>query len=158
MKNNFLITGLKRKDFLWLDSMTTEELEAKNIKKQIVDSSFGFPCRISLKEGVVGETAYLLNYHHLSNQSPYDATGPIFVILGKSEAALQLNEIPSVIYDRFTSLRCYDTSEMIIDAYLYEPKSLTSENISHILANEKIAFIDVHNAARGCYSARINRA
>ncbi|ALS03014.1 hypothetical protein ATZ33_17000 [Enterococcus silesiacus] len=158
MKNNFLITGLKRKDFLWLNAMTTEELEAKNIKKQIVDSSPGFPCRISLKEGLIGETTYLLNYHHLSMQSPYDATGPIFVTLGKGESALQLNEIPSVIYDRFTSLRCYDILGMIIDAYLYEPKSLTPEVISHILANDKIAFVDVHNAARGCYSARINRA
>ncbi|MCA5012373.1 MULTISPECIES: DUF1203 domain-containing protein [unclassified Enterococcus] len=157
MENNFLISGLKRKDFLALDSLTAEELEEQHIKKQIVDRSPGFPCRITLREGTVGETIYLLNYQHLKKQSPYDAAGPIFVIAGTDEAALEINEIPAIIYNRFTSLRCYDSSGMMIEAYLYQPKTLTAKDICHILTNKNISFIHVHYAARGCYSARIDR-
>lgn len=157
MKNNFLFKGLKKDQFLYLDRLTQKELQRKHIKKLIVDEESGFPCRVSMKEGKIGETFYLLSFQHLNNHSPYDASGPIYVTLDNEEATLEVNEIPPIVFNRAISLHCYDINSMMIEGHIFEPRTLTSRIIGDILNNEDIFFIDAHNAARGCYSSRIYR-
>lgn len=156
-KNNFLIKGLAKKDYLYLTQLSDTELAEQGIIKQTVKCLPGFPCRVSLVDGEVGDTAFLLNIQHNRAHSPYAGSGPVYVIPDKDEAKLEINEVPDVIFSRMISLRCYDQKDLMIDAFIKEPRTITSEMIQQILENKNIAYIDVHNAIRGCYSAKINR-
>lgn len=157
IKNNFLIKGLAKKDYLYLTQLSDTELAEQGIIKQTVKGLPGFPCRVSLADGAVGDTAFLLNIQYNDAHSPYAGTGPVYVIPEKDEARLEINEVPDVIFSRMISLRCYDQKDLMIDAFIKEPRTITAEMIQQILENGEIVYIDVHNAIRGCYSARVNR-
>lgn len=157
MKNNFKVVGLKKADFQYLTQLSNEELETQGIRRIIVDSYPGYPCRISLKDAAIGDEVYSLSYTHHPVNSPYRSSGPIFVNLNVEEADTEDNSIPEVVYRRKISLRCYDKDGMMIEAHLKDENTISPEMISDILDNSKISYIDLHNAIPGCYSSRIIR-
>jgi Protein of unknown function (DUF1203) len=55
------------------------------------------------------------------------------------------------------SLRAYDATNMMVDADLAECEAV-EPLIERLLANPKVAYIHAHNAKRGCYSGKIERA
>jgi hypothetical protein len=58
---------------------------------------------------------------------------------------------------RLLSLRGYAADGMMLEAELVEG-SVMEPVIADIFANPAVSYIHVHNARRGCYSGRIDRA
>jgi hypothetical protein len=58
---------------------------------------------------------------------------------------------------RLLSLRAFDADGMMIDADVVEGARMEPV-VARFLAQPQVAYIHVHNAKRGCYSGRIDRA
>jgi hypothetical protein len=54
------------------------------------------------------------------------------------------------------SMRGFDEDGMMADALITQPGEADA-GIRKLFANPEIAYIHVHNAARGCFSARVER-
>lgn len=156
MKYDFIISGIKQNEVQHLFSLNEIELQAKGISKIKVDEKPGFPCRVSLKDADIGEEILAFNYEHHKANSPYRSSGPVFVRFGIKEAELKKNEIPKMLEHRYLSLRAYDNGGMMIDATTIEGKTLKN-TIQTLFSNEKVNYIQVHNAKPGCYNCQIDR-
>lgn len=157
MKSDFKITGISKKEIQALFNLNQQELAQKGIKKLIVDENPGYPCRVSLEDAAVGEEILAFNYEHHKVNSPYKASGPVFVRLNAQEVVLQKNEIPKILIHRVLSLRVYDAAAMMIDAQTTEGKHL-KDAIHGIFANKKAQYIQIHNSSPGCYNCQVDRA
>ena len=62
-----------------------------------------------------------------------------------------------VMRTRLLSLRAYDGEGMMVDADVVDGKDIESV-ISRFFALPQVEYIHAHNAKRGCYSGRIDRA
>ncbi|HST30127.1 MAG TPA: DUF1203 domain-containing protein [Chthoniobacterales bacterium] len=122
-----------------------------------MDAKPGFPCRVSLQDAEIGETVILLPFVHHSVDSPYRASGPIFVRENAREADLDVGEIPEVVSTRTMSVRAYDKNSMMIDGAVV-PGSEIKAHIEKLFADPKIAYRHLHNAGAGCYSCSVERA
>jgi len=58
---------------------------------------------------------------------------------------------------RLLSLRAYDAADMMIDADIAEGEDVELL-IARLLSNPAASYLHAHNARRGCYSGRIDRA
>jgi Protein of unknown function (DUF1203) len=157
MKTNFQIIGLQRAHFEPFFSLNDKELAAKRARRMIVDAKPGFPCRIGLADAEIGETVILLPFVHHDIDSPYRASGPIFVREKAKSANLALGEIPEVVASRTMSVRAYDKKGMMLDGAVV-PGSELKPHIEKIFANPKIEYLHLHNAGAGCYSCKVERA
>ncbi len=83
--------------------MDNLELEKIGATKMIVDEFPGFPCRVSLQALNFGEEVILLSYKHHKTNSPYQASGSIFVRKVAKTAILDINEIPKMFNHRLLS-------------------------------------------------------
>jgi len=152
----YRITGLDPEPFRPLFAFPDEELERRGMRRMTVTDN-GFPCRVSLVDRPVGEQVILLNHvsHDIAN--PYRASHAIFVTEGEDQAADYLDEVPPVFEKRILSLRGFDADGMMADALLAQPGE-ADEGIRKLFANPAIQTIHAHNATRGCFSAKIERA
>ena len=96
----------------------------------------------------------LLNYQYHSVNSPYKASGPIFIRKGAT-AKLDVNEIPHMLHHRYLSVRGYNADSMIVEARVTEVN--VRENIDGIFDNKEVEYIHILNAKPGCYNAFVNR-
>jgi len=154
---NFQIVPLRLKEFLPLFELSDSELAERGAHRMIVDANPGFPCRVSLQDAEIGEHVILLNYTHHPADSPYRATGPIFVREKAIEAKLRPGEIPAVVRRRTLSVRGYDAEGMMKNAQVVEGRILEG-TIADFFADDRIAYLHLHNAGAGCYSCRVDRA
>jgi len=154
---NFQIAPLPLKEFLPLFGLSDAELAKRRARRMIVDVSPGFPCRVSLEDAEIGERVILLNYMHQPAESPYRATGPIFVREKAAEAKLHRDEIPAAVQRRTISVRGYDAEDMMKGARVVEGRDL-AEVIGEFFADNHVAYLHLHNAGAGCYSCRVDRA
>ncbi len=114
----------------------------------------GFPCRVSLVDRDVGEKVILLNHVSHDVANPYRASHAIFV--ADSEPAEFVDRAPPVFERRLLSLRGFGRDSMMADALIARPGEADAA-IRKLFGNGEIAYIHAHNAARGCFSARIDR-
>ncbi|MFJ7744805.1 DUF1203 domain-containing protein [Peribacillus sp. NPDC097295] len=156
MRNNFQIFALQEKEFTNLFLMNEEELKSIGAVKMIANVNPGYPCRISLKDAEVGEEVFLLNYQYHNVNSPYKASGPIFIRKEATTAKLDINEIPQMLQHRYLSVRGYNADSMIVEAKVTEGENLR-ENIDEIFDNKKVDYIHILNAKPGCYNCLVNR-
>jgi len=156
MKYDFIISGIKQNEVKHLFNLNEKELQARGISKIKVDEKPGFPCRISLEDANIGEEILAFNYEHHKANSPYRSSGPVFVRFGVEEAKLKKNEIPKMLEHRYLSLRAYDNGRIMIDATTIEGKILNN-TIQTLFSNEKVKYIQVHDAKPGCYNCQIDR-
>ena len=154
---NFRITGLDPKQFSHLFGMSDEELAAQGATRYVVDEKPGFPDRIEMRDLDIGERAILINYTHLDASSPYRSSHAIFVREGAQTSYDAKNEIPDVLSGRLLSVRAFDKDAMMTDAQVIEGIELQTW-IARAFADDNVDFIDVHNAHRGCFAARVTRA
>jgi hypothetical protein len=89
--------------------------------------------------------------------SPYRASGPIFVRQGVTETASFVNHVPPQQRIRLLSVRAYNSAGIMVDADVREGTLLESV-IYRMFERDDVAFLHAHNAKRGCYSCRIDRA
>jgi hypothetical protein len=151
----YRIAGLDPAPFKPLFGLSDAQLAERGIVRMSVTDP-GFPCRVSLTEREVGERVLLLN--HLSHDvaNPYRATHAIFI--GEAdEPATFVDDIPPVFEGRVLSLRGFDASGMMADAVLAQPGEADAA-IRKLFENPQIETIHAHNAVRGCFSAKIERA
>jgi Protein of unknown function (DUF1203) len=154
--NNFQVKALPYNQFAHLFSANDEELQNIGAIKMIVNEDPGFPCRVSLQDAAIGEEVILLPFQHHKTDSPYQATGPIFVRKNATEATLAVNEIPTMLLHRLLSLRCYNKEGIMINANVVEGKVI-NETLLVSFTNTEIAYVHIHNAKPGCYNCVAER-
>jgi len=149
-------SGLDPIQFRLLFSLDEADLAARGMVRVTANAKPGFPCRVSLEDAEPGETLLLLPFEHQPVTSPYRASGPIFV----REAALTPYDgenLPPVFAGRILSVRAYDIAGHMVEADLTEGTG--AEALFHAMLGRKdVAYLHVHNAKRGCYAARVDRA
>ena len=116
-----------------------------------------YPCRISLEHAAPGDELLLLPFEHQAANSPYRASGPIYVKVGARQRTMAVGEIPESVRRRQISLRAYDADDLIVDAEVCEGESVGAE-IERLLADPLVRYLHLHNAKRGCYSCLVRRA
>jgi hypothetical protein len=151
----YRIEGLAPEAFESLFSMTDGELAARNAVRVTADTSGGYPCRVSLEDAAPGEELVLLN--HVSNDvpTPFRTAYAIYVRKG-AEAASYTDETPDYLDRRTLSLRGFDEAGMLRDALLAMPGEADAQ-VRTLFERADIATIHAHNAAFGCFLARIER-
>jgi hypothetical protein len=150
----FRIAGLDPAEFAPLFALSDAELEAREMRRVRAAADHGYPDRVTLADVPAGTELILLTREHLDLASPYRAAGPIFVSRG--EQAVFENEIPEVLSRRVISLRAYDAAGMMREGLVVEGAELGG-HVDRLLVDPDTAFIDAHNAGRGCFAARIER-
>jgi len=154
---SFQIKGLPAATFAPLIRLSDSELATQAAVRVTADRSPGFPCRISLRDARVGETLLLVNYEHLPVATPYRSRHAIFLREYATAAQLAIDEVPKVLLTRLLSLRAFDDAGMMIDADVI-PGSEVAFAAERMLESSRVCFLHVHNAKRGCFAARIERA
>lgn len=154
---DFRITGLSPEPFRHLFGLSEEALAQRGVLRFVSDGTSGFPDRIEMREAAAGETVLLLNHVCQPADTPYRATHAIYVREGACETYNRVNEVPDVMRQRLLSLRAYDERGMILDADVVDGREIEPV-IARLFANPKVSYIHAHNAKRGCYSGRIDRA
>jgi hypothetical protein len=153
----FQITGLPLSHFTPLFSLTDQELVAREAVRVVADGRSGYPCRVSLRDAEKGEVLILLSYEHLSVASPYRSRHAIYVRQAATDAALELDEVPSLFRSRLLSLRAFDGKGMMKDADVV-PGTAIEKVIEQMFANEATEYVHVHYAKPGCFAVRVDRA
>lgn len=153
---NFKIKSLDENEFSGLFNLDNLELEKIGAIRMTVDECPGFPCRVSLEDAKIGEEVILLPYQHHKTNSPYQASGPIFVRKIAKTSSLDINEIPKMLTHRLLSLRGYDRNGIMKEASVTEGNFL-KEQIMKIFENKEIVYIHIHNAKPGCYNCLVER-
>ena len=150
----YRVIGLDPEPFRPLFALSDEELEARGMRRMTVTKKPSFPCRISLVDRAVGEEVILLNHVSHDVENPYRASHAIFVSdAGRAEF---IDEVPPVFGPRALSLRGFDGSGMMVDALITQPGEADT-GIRTLFENPDIMTIHAHNAARGCFAAKIER-
>ena len=152
----YRIAGLDPGPFQELFELSDEQLAARRARRVVADSDRGFPCRVSLEDAKAGEMLILLNHEHQSADSPYRGTHAIYVREAAATPAVYHDEPPPAFEGRVLSLRGFDADGMIVRASLAQPGEADAA-IRALLDDPALVHIDAHNAARGCFAARIER-
>ena len=151
----YRIAGLAAETFAPLFALSDDELASCNARRVIAQSDRGYPCRISLRDAAVGEELILL--HHTSHDvaTPYRSAYAIYV--RRDAAAAEFTDTtPPVFAGRPLGLRGFDRDGNLRDARLALPGEADGK-IRELLDDPAIAYIHAHNAAHGCFAARIDR-
>ncbi len=151
----YSIRGLDPESFAPLFALDAAGLAAINARRVTATADRGFPCRISLEDAKAGEELILL--HHISHDvaTPYRSAYAIYVRPGV-EAATYCDGVPPVFEGRPLALRAFGADGMLQTARLAGPGEADGA-IRDLFADDGIAYIDAHNAAHGCFAARIER-
>jgi Protein of unknown function (DUF1203) len=152
----YRITGLDPATFAPLFALSDHDLAAQGARRVTADSDRGFPCRVSLADAEAGEELVLL--HHVSHDvaTPFRSAYAIYVRCGAQQADY-VGTLPPVFAGRPLGLRGFDGDGTLRDARLALPGE-AEDKIGDLFANSDIAYIHAHNAAHGCFAARIDRS
>lgn len=156
MNTNFIIKSLEKSLFSEYFNLNDQQLEKFNAKWLIADSKPGFPCRVSLKEAEIGERILLIPYKYHDVNSPYKASGPIFIREDAVEAKLNINEIPEILTKRLLSVRAYSEDSLMIHAETIFGSDL-EKIIYNMLTDAHVKYLQVHNANPGCFNCTVYR-
>lgn len=154
---DFQVVALPAEAFGELLGMSDDDLRANRGRRMTADHKPGFPCRVSLVDAEIGEEVILVDYTHHDADSPYRASGPIFVRANAETAKLEINEIPAMLSSRLLSVRAYDERGMMRDAEVVEGADLEN-HIRTVFSDARVTYIDIHNARPGCFNCRVKRA
>ncbi len=155
--NSFHLVGLPAATFASFFAMDAAQLERHGARRVIADAAHGFPCRVSLVDAQVGDELLLLPFEHQAALSPYRSSGPVFVRKTALQAELEPGELPPYVTRRKLSVRAYDAAHMMVAGELCDGSGVR-EPLVRLLADEAVSYIHLHNAARGCYSCRVDRS
>ena len=135
----------------------TEALIAEGAIRMTADSAGGYPCRVTLEDAEPGESVILLNYISADVPTPFRASHAIFVREGATMAPRYEDMAPLYLERRTLSLRGFDRAGMLRNASVASPGGADA-GIRGLLEDEEIDYVDVHNAAWGCFLARAERS
>lgn len=152
----YRIQGLEPGEFSEFFAMSTEQLKDRRAMRVIAGETGKYPCRVSLEDAAPGEELVLLHHIHHAVETPYRSAFAIFVRKAADRAAVYVDRCPPVFAGRPLSLRSFDEGGCLVAARLAMPGEADAA-IREALADPAVAYIDAHNAAHGCFAARIRR-
>ncbi|TGX55159.1 DUF1203 domain-containing protein [Sphingomonas gei] len=152
---SYRIQGLDAQLFRHLFGQSDAALAAQGVVRVRADAKPGFPCRITLEDAEPGETLLLLNHTDHAVATPYRNSYAIYVRENPGDAAALADSLPPVLQGRPIALRGYDSAGMLRGAMLKIGD--VEAGIEELFARSEIAYIHAHNAAYGCFAARIER-
>lgn len=152
----FRFKGLSAAPFQPLFALSDEELSMRGMRRAVADEKPGFPCRVTLEDAEPGERLLLLPFEHQPADSPYRASGPIFVREDARQTFDSADTVPPVLRSRLLSLRAYDGGDEIVDAEVIEGRDVETV-LERFFARDDVSYVHVHYARRGCYACRVER-
>jgi hypothetical protein len=152
----YRIEGLAPAAFESLYGMMDGELASRNARRVVAADSRGWPCRVTLEDAQEGESLILLNHVSHDVATPFRSAYAIYVREGATEPAVYVDETPPVFEGRPLGLRGFDAGGMLRGALLALPGEADAK-IRELFDRPEIATIHAHNAAHGCFAARIER-
>ena len=150
----YRIEGLAPEPFAALFQMSDAELQARNARRAVADGP-GYPCRVSLEEAEPGEALVLVNHVSNAAATPFRASHAIFV-RERAERGAYEDGVPAIFATRTLGLRGFDAEGMLRGALLALPGEADAR-IRELLERPEVSEIHAHNAALGCFLARIER-
>jgi len=153
---SFRVLGLSPEPFRPLFAMPDDRLHQLGARRVIADDP-RMPCRVSMEHAELGEELLLLNFEHQPANTPYRATHAIYVRKAADRAFEAVDTVPEVLASRLLAVRAFDAQHMMIDAEVCEG-SAAAAIFERFLADLQASYLHVHNAKRGCYAARVERA
>jgi len=154
---DFRIEPLQKVTFQPMLSMSDQQLADYSARWVTADSDMGFPCRVSLEDAKPGERMLELNYTHHNVDSPYRASGPIFIKQNCTTADLCKNEVPEMLRHRLLSIRAFCDDNSLAHAVVIHGAELES-GIRSLFRDSTVAYIHIHNAMPGCFNCSAQRA
>jgi len=151
----YRIEGLAPEVFESLFGMMDGELAARGAMRVIADAP-GYPCRVSLEEAAAGEELVLLNHVSHDVAGPFRTAYAIYVRKAAEAAACFIDEAPPLLDSRTLGLRGFGADGMLKGALLAMPGEADAR-IRALFERPEIDTIHAHNAAYGCFLARIER-
>ena len=157
MSSDFQCVAAPAESFSAFFELNPEQLEARGARRMTVDQNPGVPCRVSLEDAALGEQVILLPFKYHDVDSPYQASGPVFVRETATQARHLVNELPQMLKHRLLSVRAYDGGNDMISADVVPGNNLAAA-IRDLLADPGVAYLHLHNARQGCYLCAVARA
>jgi hypothetical protein len=154
---SFAVTGLPLETFRPLFGLDDEALAARGVIRRTATPGGRYPCRITLEDAAPGDTLLLMNYQDHACATPYRNAYAIYVNETAAETRRTVDEVPGVLRGRPIALRVFDAAGMLIAAQLVLDDTVRQAT-QRQFANPEAAYIHAHNAAAGCFAARIDRA
>lgn len=152
----YRITGLSPEPHAALIGADDAALAARNAVRVTAGADRGWPCRVSLEDAKAGETLILFNHVSHDVATPYRSSYAIYVRETAHQAADYVDATPPVFEGRPIALRAFDRDGMLRDAALALSGDADAK-IRTLFDNADIAYIHAHNAAHGCFAAKIER-
>jgi len=153
----YLISGLPLEPFQSLFGLDDEALAAHGAVRHTAGATGRYPCRVTLEDAEPGETLLLVNYQHQDADTPYRSNYAIYVREAATAPGTFAAELPPVLRGRPIAMRAFDQTGMLIAAEL-----ALSDDVEAVIrrqfADPETAYLHAHNAAYGCFAARIDRA
>jgi len=154
---SFIVTGLPVETFQPLFRLSDEALAARGAVRRTAVAGQRFPCRVTLEDAPAGQTVLLVNYEHQTAPTPYRSNYAIYVSEAARETRRLAGELPPVLRGRPIALRAFDAAGMLIGAELALNDDV-ADAIARRFEDPDAAYLHAHNAAHGCFAARIDRA
>lgn len=154
----FQVLPISATPFQPLYGLSDQALARRGAMAVTADAKPGYPCRVSLRDAEPGERLILLNYEHLPVDTPYRSRHAIFVRDGARPARPDPDSVPDCLASRLLSVRAFDAVHMMVEADLAEGHDDASALFRRMLRDDRVAYLHVHTARRGCYLARVVRA
>jgi len=157
MSVNFQFVALDKSEFVSFSDFTDEELSNFNARWVVADTTPGYPCRVSLQNAEIGERVLAISYCFQNADSPYRASGPIFVREIAETAEPAVNEIPEMLIESLLSVRAYNSTNSLIASDVVDGINLESV-ITSQLSDSSVDYLHVHYAKHGCFNSAVFRA
>jgi hypothetical protein len=152
----YRIEGLAREAYDGLLGLDDETLAERGARSVVADSKPGFPCRVTLEDAEPGERLILFNHVSHDVPTPFRSAYAIYVRESADAPACYIDETPPVFESRALGLRGFDSEGMLRGALLALPGEADSK-IRALFDRPEIESIHAHNAAAGCFAAKIVR-
>ncbi|HST37686.1 MAG TPA: DUF1203 domain-containing protein [Allosphingosinicella sp.] len=153
----YRMEGLAPAAFESLFGMMEGGLEARLARRVTADAPGAYPCRITLADAEPGEELLLVNYVSHDVEGPFRTAYGIYVRKDAAAAASFTDEAPPYLDRRTLGLRGFDEEGMLKGALIAQPGEADAR-IRELFERPDIATIHAHNAAYGCFLARIERS
>ena len=152
----YRIRGLDPAQFADRFAMDGDALAATLSQRLTAPDEGYYPCRVSLKDAAPGEDVLLTNFTNHDPATPYRNAFAIYVRKNADEPAEFVDSLPPVLRGRPIALRGYGADGCLHRAALALADDVDTA-IRTLLDDPQIAYIDAHNAAHGCFAARVER-
>ena len=154
---SFVVSGLPVETFRPLFGLDEAALARRGALRVTAGSDGRYPCRITLEDARPGDTLLLINHESHGAPTPYRSAYAIYVNESADETRQLTDELPPVLRGRPIALRVFDADGMLVAAELALDDNVR-EAIELHFEDPSVRYIHAHNAAAGCYAARIDRA